>query len=183
MNDQANPSTSTYAKNRRQFVRGIVIGLAALAASAKGRTQPQQLPGNGTPGNAPNPRRTSLHYQAEFKVGPQRVYEALLDSKQFAAFTGLPAEIDAKEGGAFSLFGGQIVGRNIELVPSQRIVQAWRPASWTPGIYSVVRFELKPIGSGSTLLLDQTGFPEGDADSLDSGWHMHYLDTLRKYLS
>ena len=47
-------------------------------------------------------------------------------------------------GGAFTTFGKLIEGRNIELVPNQRIVQAWRPASWEPGLYSIVRFELKP---------------------------------------
>jgi len=104
-----------------------------------------------------------------------------LDPKQFAAFSGMPAEIDANAGGAFSLFGGQIVGRNVELITSQRIVQAWRPAHWTPGVYSIVKFELKPNGSGSTLVLDHTGFPEGLADHLDSGWHEHYLSALQKY--
>jgi activator of HSP90 ATPase len=181
MNDSPNPFTLIYAQNRRQFVAGIAMGVAALSAPSKGRTQPPQLPGNGTPEGAPNPRRTSLHYQARFKVSPQRVYEALLDPKQFVAFSGMPAEIDAKEGDAFSLFGGQIVGRNIELVSNQRIVQAWRPASWSPGIYSIVKFELNSNGSGSTLVLDHTAFPEGLADHLDSGWHGHYLNTLQKY--
>ncbi len=62
------------------------------------------------------------------KSDPQHIYEALLDAKKFNAFPGAPAEIDRKAGGAFSMFGGQIVGRNIELVPNQRIVQAWRPS-------------------------------------------------------
>jgi len=44
-----------------------------------------------------------------------------------------------------------------------------------------VKFELKPNGSGSTLVLDHTGFPEGLADHLDSGWHEHYLSALQKY--
>ena len=38
-----------------------------------------------------------------------------------------------KPGGTFKTFGGLIEGRNVELIPGQRIVQAWRPASWDPG--------------------------------------------------
>jgi activator of HSP90 ATPase len=36
-----------------------------------------------------------------------------------------PTQISREVGGAFSLFGGIIVGRHIELVPNERIVQAW----------------------------------------------------------
>ena len=76
----------------------------------------------------------------------------------------MPATIDATAGGAFSTFGGLIEGRNIELIPNQRIVQAWRPTHWDPGVYSIVRFELKPKGSETTVVLDHTGFPEGEFD-------------------
>ena len=36
-------------------------------------------------------------------------------------FSGMPAEIDPKAGGAFTLFGGMIVGRNIELITNQDV--------------------------------------------------------------
>jgi activator of HSP90 ATPase len=182
MNDDANPSTPIHTQSRRKLLTGIVMGLGTLAASSEAWAR-QQSPAKQTAGTAASSTSTSLHYQADFKPGPQRIYEALLDSKQFAAFTGVPAEIDAKAGGAFSLFGGQIQGRNVELITNQRIVQAWRPASWTPGVYSIVKFELQPHDSGSRLVLDHTGFPEGLADHLNSGWHTHYLDTLQKFFA
>src|SRR5579862_7690105 len=53
---------------------------------------------------------------------------------------------------------------------------------WDPGVYSVVKFELKPQGSGTTLILDHTGFPEGEYDSLFKGWGLRYWDPLKKYL-
>jgi hypothetical protein len=41
------------------------------------------------------------------------------------------------------MFGGMIIGRNVELVPNQRIVQAWRPtADFPKGPYSLVKIEL-----------------------------------------
>jgi hypothetical protein len=72
------------------------------------------------PPASPNDPRTSLHQEVELAATASRIEGALLDAKQFAAFTGLAATIDAHEGGAFSLFGGLIVGRNIELVSGQR---------------------------------------------------------------
>jgi activator of HSP90 ATPase len=134
------------------------------------------------PGTAANRKRTFLHQEVAFKDSPARIYEILLDSKQFAAFTGMAAEIDPKPGGAFSIFGGLIVGRNVETILSQRIVQAWRPTHWDAGVYSIVKFELKPQGSNALVILDHTGFPEGEFDHLDPGWKLRYWDPLKKFL-
>ena len=79
------------------------------------------------------------------------------------------------------MFGGLIEGRTVELAPNQRIVQAWRPASWEAGLYSLVRFELKAGGAGTRLSFDHYGFPSGDYDHLDWGWKDHYWEGLRKY--
>jgi activator of HSP90 ATPase len=179
MKDESNHFALQHLSARRQLVLGMATACASLAAGSRAwGQQPASAKDNSC---STGPARTTLHYQVEYKVSPQRIYEALLDSKQFAAFTGLRAEIDASAGGACSMFGGMIVGRNIELIPNQRIVQAWRPGHWSPGVFSVVRFELAPRGSEATLVLDHTGFPEGNADGLDQGWHAHYIDGLRKY--
>jgi activator of HSP90 ATPase len=167
---------------RRNMMTGVAIAFGSVAAgSALWAKPPQQAPQQKPSADA-NAKRTSLHMESDFTASPQRIYEALLDSKEFASFSGMPAEIDPKAGGAFSMFGGMIVGRNVELVPNQRIVQAWRPAHWDPGVYSIVRFEMKAQGAGATLVLDHTGFPEGDYVSLESGWHSHYFDPLKKFL-
>ena len=183
MKEGTNQHDSARTQTRRQLMNRAAVALAVLAASSKAWSQAQQPAMQQIPGTAANRTRTSLHYQADLKASPQRVYEALLESKLFAAFSGAPAEIDPKAGGAFSLFAGQIAGRNVELVPNQRIVQAWRPTHWDPGIYSIVKFELKPRDTESTLVLDHTGFPEGLYEHLDEGWRMHYLDTLHKYFA
>jgi activator of HSP90 ATPase len=171
------------AFTRRQIIAGAAATLGGLAAGRDvwAQAQQQQNP-KEAPSTTANQALTSLHQEIELKAPPQRIYEILLDSKQFAAFTGMPATIDTAAGGAFSMFGGMIVGRNVELIPSQRIVQAWRPTHWEPGVYSVVKFELKPQGSGTTLILDHTGFPEGEYDSLFKGWGLRYWDPLKKYL-
>ena len=167
---------------RRQMIAGIGIALGGLATGSVvlGQTQ-QKMTETQSTGLAG--LLTYLHQEIPIKATPQRIYQALLDSKQFAAFTGLAAEIEARAGGAFSMFGGLIVGRNIELVPNQRIVQAWRPANWDPGVYSIVKFELKSHGTGATVVLDHTGFPEGNFGHLDPGWYERYWEPLKKYLA
>jgi len=79
------------------------------------------------------------------------------------------------------LFAGHIVGRNVELVPGQRIVQAWRVVTWPEGVYSIARFELKSQAAGTHLVFDHTGFPEDLRDHLAEGWQSNYWALLQKY--
>jgi len=125
---------------------------------------------------------TTIHQEVDYKAAPARIYEVLLDAKQFGAFTKAPAEIQPQAGGTFKLFGGPIEGRNIELVANQRIVQAWRESSWPAGVYTLVKFELVARGSGTHLIFDQTGIPDGDRGHLSEGWPLRYWEPLRKYL-
>jgi activator of HSP90 ATPase len=181
MSEEKNPSALENVTGRRQAITSVAIVLGSLAAgtSVWGKA-PQQMAepqSTGVEGLL-----TYLHQEVEIKASPQRIYEALLDFQQFSTFTGLPAEINRQEGGAFSLFGARIVGRNVELVPNRRIVQAWRPASWDPGVFSIVRFELKEQGSHTNVVLDHTGFPEGSFRHLDQGWYLRYWEPLKKFL-
>ncbi len=123
----------------------------------------------------------TIHQEIDFNTSPQLLYEALLDANQFTAFSGRPAEINREVGGAFSLFGGHIIGRNVELLPNHRIVQAWRVVTWPEGVYSIAKFELKPNGSGTRLVFDHIGFPEGLHDHLAEGWESNYWMLLKKY--
>ena len=134
------------------------------------------------PSTGPDRARTYLHQEVVLPASPRRIYEILLDAKQFAAFSGQAAEISREVGGAFTMFAGRIEGRNVELVPGQRIVQAWRPTSWDPGAYTLAKFEFKPEGAHTRVLLDHTGFHEGDFGHFDSGWRTYYWEPLAKYL-
>jgi activator of HSP90 ATPase len=161
------------------MIVGAGIGLTGLsighgAVRAAGNPEPEP--------SGPEDTSTSIHQEIDLKGSPQRVYEALLDSKQFSAFTGAPAEIHREAGGTFSCFGGVIVGRNVELVPSRRIVQAWRSGGWPDGFYSIVKFELTQQGSGTRLVMDHWGFPDGRREHLAAGWKEHYWEPLAKYL-
>ena len=132
----------------------------------------------------------SIHQETSLPASPQRVYELLTDSEQFAAATQRPASIGTGEGADFSIFGGYIEGRNIEVVPSQRVVQAWRGIDWAPGTYSVVRFSLIPQGNGTRLVLDHDAYPEGPSpvypswhEHLSANWPVFYFEPFAKYLA
>src|SRR5258707_789492 len=172
MTDQRNlTALSTNPRTRRQMIASSAAGLGSLAIAGAQETKTIIT-------------TRAIHQVEDFKAEPSRIYEALLDSKQFGAFSGgRAAEIHREVGGAFSLFAGHIVGRNLELVTNRRIVQAWRAAGWPEGIHSIARFELSGQASGSRVILDHTGFPSELAEHLESGWTENYWTPLRKYLT
>jgi activator of HSP90 ATPase len=183
MSEYENLSAHTSFTTRRQLITAAAVAFGGLAAGAKvwGQTPPQSM--QEVPSTAANAARTSLHQEVAIKAEPRRIYEAILDSKQFAAFSGLAADIDRNPGGAFTMFGGLIAGRNVELTPNACIVQAWRPSHWEPSVYSIVRFDFKAQDGGTLVVLDHKGFPAGDYDSLYAGWTGHYFDPLKKFLA
>lgn len=124
-----------------------------------------------------------IHQEVTFNAAPAKVYKAFIDAKQHAEFTGAPAEIDGKEGGRFSVYGGGVVGRNLELVANKRIVQAWRGADWPEGVYSVLRVELSESGGKTKLVLDHDAVPEDKQAHIDGGWAKMYWEPLKKFLA
>jgi activator of HSP90 ATPase len=175
------------APTRRQLIIG--------AAAALGGTALGSVPAWASDDPGISHTCAAIHQEVVFKTGPKRVYEALLDAKQFSKVIALsaamksgaklgdkPTQVSREAGGAFTLYGGYITGRQIELVPNQRIVQAWRTASWDAGIYSIARFELTEQGSDTKLVFDHTGFPESQAEHLATGWKINYWEPLAKYL-
>jgi len=185
MNEGNSPCALVAKPTRRKLIAGVAAALGGLTAGpcVWGQAQPNQEKMKEAQSTGVEGLLTYLHQEIDVKATRQRIYDALLDSKQFAAFTGAPAEIIREQGGTFSIFGGLIVGRNVELVSKERIVQAWRPAGWEPGLYSLVRFELKEWGQQTKVVLDHTGFPEGSFRHLNPGWYEHYWEPLRKFLA
>ena len=172
---------------RRQAIAGAVIALGGLALDST-RAWAGQEDGISHTCDA-------IHQEPVFTASRKRVYDALTDGNQFDKVIQLsgvmqamhlpdkPAEISREAGGVFRLFGGYITGRQVEFVPNERIVQAWRTGGWDPGVYSIAKFELVEQGSGTKIIFDHTGFPQGEAKVLASGWKAHYWEPLAKLLA
>lgn len=184
VNDREN---QTLAPTRRQMIVGAAAALGALAAGPISALAAQEEISHAA---------ESIHQEIIFKASRKRVYEALTDTAQFGKVMALsaavksgmalgnsPTSISRVAGGAFTLYGGHITGRHIELVPNERIVQAWRAGSWDPGDYSIAKFVLTEQSAGAKLVFDHTGFPIGQAQHLADGWKGNYWEPLEKFLA
>lgn len=125
----------------------------------------------------------NIHQEVTLPASPAAVYAVLTGSDAFTRMTGgRTAAIATEAGGPISLFGGDIRGRNVELVPGKRVVQAWRAQGWPEGVYSIVRFELTPSGAGTRLVFDQAGHPEDAQQMLEGGWTQMYWEPMKAML-
>ncbi len=187
MGDRIDVAVSGTRLTRRRAIAGVAIALGGMVLE----------PGAVLPESAEGVLRTAeaIHQEITFKASRKRVYEALTNTRQFdkvieiggakksMALGDKPTEIRNEVGSTFVIFGGHIIGMQIELVPDQRIVQAWRVVDWESGAHSIARFELKEQGAGTTIVFDHTGFPKGLGDHLATGWKLHYWQPLEKFLA
>jgi len=125
---------------------------------------------------------TSLHQEITFNASKGQVFEAYINAEQHSAFTGAEAKITAQACERFSVHNGQIEGCNIEVVPGERIVQAWRAANWPEGNYSMVKLSFSEQEGKCLLTLDHTGCAEEAVGHLDGGWHKMYWQPLQAWL-
>ncbi len=117
-----------------------------------------------------------------FKAKPHDVYEALMDAKKHAKFTGGKAVISREVGGKFNVFDGYAEGKNLELVPDKKIAQSWRAEDWPEGVYSQATFEFKAVAGGTQLTFTQTGVPEESVEDITQGWKDYYWAPMKEML-
>jgi uncharacterized protein YndB with AHSA1/START domain len=125
----------------------------------------------------------TIRQSVTFKATPHQVYEALMDSRKHAKFTGDTASISRKVGGKIMAYGGYITGTNVELVPDEKIVQTWHAADWPEGHESRATFSLKPIKGGARLTFTHTGVPDDQYESIKQGWIEHYWTPMKAMLN
>jgi activator of HSP90 ATPase len=69
----------------------------------------------------------------EFVCSAADLYDTLLKPERAQVWTRAPAVIAPTVGCEYSLFGGNVVGKIVELVPNKKIVKTWRLKSWPAG--------------------------------------------------
>jgi activator of HSP90 ATPase len=125
----------------------------------------------------------TIRQTVTIKAAPAEVYEALMDQKKHALFTGAPAKVSRKVGGAFSAHGGYCMGVHLELVENAKIVQTWRGSDWPADHFSTATFAMATAPGGATkLTFIQTGVPEKEAPHIATGWKKHYWIPMKEML-
>src|SRR5207247_150186 len=146
MSEGKNSSVFMNAPTRRQLIAGMVVAFGGVTlGSSKARARAEEEISRSA---------EAIHQEPVFKASRKRVYEALTDARQFEKIVQLseamksgmapgakPAEISREAGGAVSLFGGHVTGRELEMEPHELNVQPCRARGRESGDCPIARLE------------------------------------------
>lgn len=124
----------------------------------------------------------TIRQSVTFKASPHEVYEVIMDARKHAALTGGEVTMPRTAGSKFTVYGGDIEGVNLELVPDVKIVQSWRYSDWPEGHYSTATFALAAVPKGTRLTFTQSGVPAQFYQDIKQGWQDYYWTPMREML-
>ena len=110
---------------------------------------------------------------------PEIVFAALTNPLTIELWSGFEAEFVAEAGTEFSLWEGDIVGKNLEIIPGKFIKQHWYFEGHTE--QSIVTIELSPDGENTKVELVHENIPDEAYDDMKEGWKKYYFGALKKY--
>lgn len=122
----------------------------------------------------------TLQQAVEFtNTNAQQLYEILMNSEKHSTLLGMPARISRKTGGTFSLFDGNVSGKNLLLIPNRLIVQSWRGSIWKENdVDSLLILSFSDTTAGGRIDLLHTLLP----DHFEERWQTLYWTPLLTYL-
>jgi len=110
---------------------------------------------------------------------PEDVYVALTNPVTIELWTGEPAEMSTEPGSEFTLWDGNIAGKNIEFEEGKKIVQQWYFGDQPED--SIVTIILHPLKSATSVELIHTNIPDEDYPDIINGWNDSYFGPLREF--
>jgi len=122
----------------------------------------------------------NLHLSWRIKSPVEKVWQALVDPTEIDEWGAGPCEMDDQVGTEFELWGGQIYGKNLEVVPHERLTQEWYGGEWKEPSNLVI--SLMEEGQGTTVAIDQENIPDDELEDIKKGWDEYYFDPIKEYL-
>jgi len=114
----------------------------------------------------------------------QDIYDAWLNSLAHSEMTGGQASMSDEIDAEVSAWDGYITGRNLELVPGERIVQSWRTTQFTDEHEdSIITMTLEGVEDGTVLTLVHSNVPDEQTSYEQGGWQEYYFEPMKEYFA
>lgn len=109
----------------------------------------------------------------------EEVYLALTIPLSIKLWSGAEAEMSTEAGSEFSLFDGDIEGKNLEFVENKKIVQQWYFEGQDEP--SIVTIKIHEVQKGTSIELLHTNIPDEVYDEFTDGWNTSYFGELIEF--
>ena len=113
------------------------------------------------------------------KGTPDEIYAALINPFSISLWTGGEAKMEEQAGTEFSLFDGDIEGKNLEFVKDSKIVQEWYFGDQEEK--SIVTIILRADKLYTKIELHHTNIPDEAYEDMIHGWDAYYFGGLKEF--
>jgi activator of HSP90 ATPase len=121
----------------------------------------------------------NLHKYYRIKGSPEEIYAALVNPFSIALWTGSEAVMKEEEGSEFSLFDGDITGKNLQFDKGSKVVQEWYFGEQAEA--SIVTITLRSKKQFTSIELQHTNIPEEAYEDMEHGWDAYYFGALKEF--
>lgn len=112
---------------------------------------------------------------------PSDIYSALTNPYTIELWSGYPAIMSEEPGSEFSLWDGDISGKNLEFVRDRKVVQEWYFGDQQEK--SIATITINPDGDNSIVTVEQTNIPDEDFQNISRGWSEYYFDAITAFFN
>jgi len=112
------------------------------------------------------------------KATPEDVYTALTNPLTIEIWTGSSAIMSTEAGSEFSLWDGEITGKNLEFEPNRKIVQQWYFEGEEED--SIVTMLLHKEGAYTRVEMLHINIPDEAFENILEGWDNYYFKPLKE---
>jgi len=123
-------------------------------------------------------KRLKQTYYIEAPIA--KVWRALVDPDIIEKWGAGEVKMDANPGTKFSLWNGDIHGKNLEAIENQKLVQEWFAKDWPEP--SKVTILLNYDGDRTRIDLFHENIPDDEYKSIKDGWGQYYFGAIQKLL-
>ena len=122
-------------------------------------------------------------FKKTFKINaePSDVYSALTNPYTIELWSGYPAQMSEEPGTEFSLWEGDITGKNLEFIKDRKVVQEWYFGETTEK--SMVYITIQPDREGSLVTVEHTNIPDDDFADIADGWREYYIGAIISFFN
>lgn len=124
-----------------------------------------------------------IEFKIHFDSTPHDLYEVIMDEEKHSKITESEVSMVREVDGEFSMWDGGIHGKNLILVPNEKIVQEWRSdeETWPTDHFSKVTFLFIESKGGTEMMFTQTEVPQDSHKKVKDGWKKYYWEPMKKY--
>ncbi len=122
-------------------------------------------------------------FKKTFRINaePSDVYSAITNPFTIELWSGYPAEMSTVPGSEFSLWEGDITGKNLEFIADKKVVQEWYFGDQEEK--SIVTITIEPDRENSRVTVEHTNIPDEEFNDIAEGWREYYIEAIISFFN